>query len=87
MMAAGHQRPQEPHGMIFVGKGAVAWSAARDVLRAFEQRARELDGDEAVTGLDALDARYYPPDRGSPPGEQAMMNLRGVIQRLIGPEL
>lgn len=61
--------------------------AARDVLRAFEQRARELDGDEAVTGLDALDARYYPPDRGSPPGEQAMMNLRGVIQRLIGPEL
>jgi hypothetical protein len=57
------------------------------VLRAFEQRARELDGDEAVTGLDALDARYYPPDRGSPPGEQAMMNLRGVIQRLIGPEL
>ena len=68
-----------------------SWRSAplrpRDVLRAFEQRARELDGDEAVTGLDALDARYYPPDRGSPPGEQAMMNLRGVIQRLIGPEL
>ncbi len=61
--------------------------AARDVLRAFEQRARELDGAEAATGLAALDARYYPPERGNPPGEQEMMNLRATIQRLIGHEL
>jgi hypothetical protein len=61
--------------------------AARDVLRAFERRARELDGADAVTGLAAINARYYPPDRGSPPGEQAMMNLRTTLQRFIGHEL
>jgi hypothetical protein len=61
--------------------------AARDALRAFEQRARELDGADAKTGLAALDARYYPPKRGNPPGEQEMMNLRATIQRLIGHEL
>jgi len=70
----------------------VSWSTtqvegARTALVKFEQRARELDGDQAPTGLDAIQARYFPPEAGHPPGDAYFESLRRTVKRLIGDEL
>ena len=58
-------------------------AAARRLLDRFEQRARELDGDHAPTGLKAVQQRYYPPGERPPPDEQGMEHLRRGIQRVV----
>jgi hypothetical protein len=58
-------------------------AAARRLLERFEQRARELDGNRAPTGVKAVQQRYYPPGGRLPPDEQGMEHLRRGIQRVV----
>jgi hypothetical protein len=72
-----------PAGQRLLGSTNV--DAARATLKRFEDRARELDGDDAPTGFDALKVRCYPSDIKKKPTAAGMKSLRITIEKLLKP--
>jgi hypothetical protein len=64
--------------------GSTKGDAAAAVLARFEDRARELEGASAPTGLDAIQAKYDPSESGTTPDEAGLRNLRRVIGAQLG---
>jgi hypothetical protein len=61
-------------------------AAARRIVDRFEARARELACDRAPTGVEAIQARYYPLGGREAPSNKELAHLRrGIQQILSGP--
>ena len=55
------------------------------MIDRFERRARELDGDGAPTGVDAIQLKYHPDTPTASTIEQGMVRLRRVVCRYLRP--
>jgi hypothetical protein len=61
-------------------------AAARRIIRRFEERAREVACDQAPTGIQAIQQRYYPLGGRAAPDDKELARLRRGLQQILpGP--
>ncbi len=58
-------------------------AGAMDIMKRFEQRAREIDEDSAPTGIDAIQLKYYSGQVNSATNEQSMEPLRRFVRGIL----
>jgi hypothetical protein len=68
-------------GPLTADEQKVKW--ADWVVERFERRAREIDGDSAPTGVDAIQLKYHPDAPTASTSEIDMERLRRVVRHLL----